>query len=127
LNMLLEDSTTYQSIIAEGIAKGMEKGMAKGMSEGLNRGLSQGITQGLSQGITQGLSQGISQGITQGLSQGITQGLRSTIIRIGTKRFGPPGEPTTERLQHIDDSARLEQLADRILDAGSWDDLLAGG
>lgn len=97
--MPMEDSTTYQGILEEGVAKGMAKG----------------------------LSQGLSQGLTQGLTQGINQGLRSTILRIGTKRFGSPAEPISRELQRIDDATRLEMLADRILDAGSWNDLLAGG
>ena len=99
LSMLMEDSTTYQGILEEGVAKGMAKG----------------------------LSQGLSQGLTQGLTQGMNQGLRSTILRIGTKRFGSPADPISRELQRIDDATRLEMLADRILDAGSWDDLLAGG
>ena len=89
LNMLLEESTTYQGIIEEGMAKGMAKGLS------------------------------------QGLSEGLSQGLRSTIVRIGTKRFGPPAESTTRLLQSIGDAGRLELLADRILDAEGWDDLLA--
>ena len=93
LNMLLEESTTYQGIIEEGMAKGMAKGL--------------------------------SQGLSQGLSEGLKQGLRSTIMRIGTKRFGPPPESTSRELQSIGDAARLELLADRILDAAGWDDLLA--
>ena len=95
LSMLMEDSTTYQGILEEGVAKGMAKGL--------------------------------SQGLSQGLTEGMNQGLRSTILRIGTKRFGSPAEPISLELQRIDDATRLEMLADRILDAGSWDDLLAGG
>ena len=83
LNMLLEESTTYQSILEEGKARG--------------------------------------------LSQGLSQGLRNTIIRIGSKRFGPPTESISCTLHGIEDATRLEILADRILDARSWDDLVTGG
>ena len=83
LNMLLEESTTYQGILEEGKARG--------------------------------------------LSQGLSQGLRNTIIRIGSKRFGPPTESMSRTLHGIEDASRLEILADRILDAGNWDDLVTGG
>lgn len=87
LNMMLEESTTYQGILEEGEARGLSRG----------------------------------------LSQGLSQGLRNTIIRIGSKRFGPPTESITRTLHGIDDAMQLEILADRILDAGNWDDLVTGG
>ena len=79
LNMLLEESTTYQGILEEGKARGL------------------------------------------------SQGLRNTIIRIGSRRFGPPTESILRTLHGIVDATRLEILADRILDAGNWDDLVTGG
>ena len=48
----------------------------------------------------------------------------AAMLRQGTRKFGP--EPTAEsRLTAIDDLPRLERMADRMLDAVSWDDLLA--
>lgn len=81
LNMLLEDSTTYQATIRKGIS--------------------------------------------QGLAQGLAQGGRQVILRMGAKKFGPPGEATVVALQAITDPARLEQLAERLLEVNTWDDLLA--
>jgi hypothetical protein len=101
LAMLMEESTTYQEI------------------------LKKGVSQGISQGISQGLSQGISQGISQGLRQGLSQGERTVLLRVGTKRFGEPSEAIYTKLQGISDPARLESLAERLLDVHSWEELFS--
>jgi hypothetical protein len=50
--------------------------------------------------------------------------LRDTLLRQGTKKFGP--DPTAEgRLNVITDFRRLYRMTEHILDAASWDDLLA--
>ena len=64
--------------------------------------------------------------LEEGDAKGLSKGLRSTILRIGTKRFGPPSAAAAAALQTTTDTARLEALADGILDATSWDELLAG-
>ena len=67
------------------------------------------------------------QGILEeGESRGLSRGQKATILRIGTKRFGPPSAVAAAALQATPDTARLESLADGILDAAGWDDLLAG-
>ncbi len=81
LNMLLEESTTYQGILEEGRSRG--------------------------------------------LSQGLSQGVKAVLLRMGSRKFGRPATPVAEELQRIHDTARLEALAERILDAGSWEELLA--
>ena len=83
--MLLEESTTYQAILAKGL----------------------------------------SQGISQGISQGLCQGLRTTLLRQGTKRFGPPDTTVLAELHRVTDPERLERMTDLILDATGWDELLA--
>jgi hypothetical protein len=53
--------------------------------------------------------------------------LKAAILRNGEKRFGPPGEAITARLNAIsEDVERLRRLLDRIVDrtATSWQDLL---
>lgn len=50
--------------------------------------------------------------------------LRATLLRLGTKKFGP--ESTVDgRLNEITDFQRLRRMTDRIFDATSWDDLFA--
>lgn len=60
------------------------------------------------------------------LEQGESKGEKKLILRQGTKKFGPPSPAIAAALQAILDTARLERLGDRILDVGSWDELLAG-
>ncbi len=55
-------------------------------------------------------------------------GLRVTqriLLAQGRKRFGPPSVETEAAICGIVDQQRLERMAERILDAKGWDDLLA--
>lgn len=62
--------------------------------------------------------------IRKGEAKGELQATRRLLLHQGTRKFGP--ESTAEgRLNTITDLARLERIGDRILDATSWDDLLA--
>jgi hypothetical protein len=49
---------------------------------------------------------------------------RATLVRQATKRFGLASPAHLAAIEKISDRARLEELLDRVLDAGSWDDLL---
>ena len=71
------------------------------------------------------LEKGLAKGLTLGRNEGRTEGLIAALIRLGTKRFGPPAPTALTELHRITDGDRLERLAERILDASSWDDLLA--
>lgn len=48
-----------------------------------------------------------------------------TLLCLGRKRFGNPDAATEAALTAITDLDRLERLADAILTAGSWNELLA--
>jgi len=48
------------------------------------------------------------------------------LIRQGRIRFGRLPKATRATIEAIDDLNRLEHVAERILTATSWDDLLAG-
>jgi hypothetical protein len=47
-----------------------------------------------------------------------------TLFRLGEKRFGPVDEATMADLNAIDDVQKLDKLIDRILEVGSWQELL---
>ncbi|HZV05618.1 MAG TPA: hypothetical protein VE999_11095 [Gemmataceae bacterium] len=49
---------------------------------------------------------------------------RQVLLRLGEKRFGPPDDATAATLNAIDDVQKLDELIDRILDVGSWQELL---
>lgn len=76
LSMTMEDSTTYQAILAQGVARGQ------------------------------------------------LQTLRGVLLRQGTRRFGTPDPAVVAAVEGITDVGRLEALAERVLDATGWDDLL---
>ena len=60
------------------------------------------------------------------LEKGLSRGRRGTLQRLAIKRFGPPSPKTLSVLQGITDTAQLDHLEERLLDATSWDDLLKG-
>lgn len=63
--------------------------------------------------------------IQQGFAKGETQEARKLVLRIGQRRFGEPTSAQRDTLTGILSLDRLERLADRVIDAVSWDDLLA--
>lgn len=55
----------------------------------------------------------------------IRRGVCKAILAQGTKRFGPPPASAEALMKGIRDSDRLDRMAERVLDATNWDDLLA--
>ncbi len=53
------------------------------------------------------------------------RGVTETILRQGRRKFGEPSAEQAQSLKDIANNERLQQLADRILDATSWQELLA--
>ncbi len=62
--------------------------------------------------------------LEKGMERGQLQASRNLILRMGTKRFGAPAPELAAVLGQIADLNRLEQLAERMLDATGWADLL---
>jgi hypothetical protein len=60
------------------------------------------------------------------LEEGAAKQSHKLLLKQGQKRFGEPTVAQAERLKGIEDLDRLERLAVRLLEVGSWDDLLAG-
>ena len=61
-------------------------------------------------------------GVEQGVARGRLQGERALVLRQIRHRFGDPPDSYRQRLQSAS-QAELEELADRVLDATSLDDL----
>ncbi|MGL6073877.1 MAG: hypothetical protein ACRC8S_06930 [Fimbriiglobus sp.] len=85
LSMTLEDSTTYQLILARGEARGEARGQARG----------------------------------------VVLQTQAMVLQIGAKRFGAAPSTVEATIRSLADQSRLQRIADRLLDATSWDDLLA--
>lgn len=69
----------------------------------------------------------IAKGVAQGMAQGRILSLRETVLRLGTKKFGPPPVEVKAALDGIADVMRLEELSLRALDAADWADLMRDG
>jgi hypothetical protein len=58
-------------------------------------------------------------------TKGRIQGIKEDVLRLGRRKLGPPGEAVEARIAALSDLHRLQALHDRILDASTWDELLA--
>ena len=67
-------------------------------------------------------NKGIEQGIEQGMRQGRAEGERAVLERQLRRRFGPLPAKTVELLQSAPE-ADLEAWADKVLDAGTLDEV----
>lgn len=63
--------------------------------------------------------------LEEGIEKGSVTELHRTLLRLGRKRFGDPTPAVRESLLTIQNLDRLEWLTERLLDAASWNDLLA--
>jgi hypothetical protein len=75
--------------------------------------------------LNQGRAKGLAEGKAEGKAEGTLEGERILLLIQGRKRFGAPPPERAAELAAITDRARLERMAERILDAAGWDDLLA--
>jgi predicted transposase YdaD len=71
------------------------------------------------------LAEGEAKGKAEGEAKGKAAEAKTILLRQGRKRFGEPDTATVAALQAITDVAYLESLSERLLDVGSWQDLLA--
>ena len=86
--------------------------------------LQEGIERGKAQGIEQGKAQGIEQGKAQGIEQGIERE-RALLSRLTARRFGDrAGERLATYLAGVNDPARLESVADLIVECASGGELI---
>jgi Domain of unknown function (DUF4351) len=63
--------------------------------------------------------------LAEGRAEGRAEGARRVVLRLGTKRFGPPDRQTRAALDTITDVDRIEQLSERVLEVSSWTEILA--
>lgn len=59
------------------------------------------------------------------LDEGRIEEAQGTILRQGRQRFGSPSDEVSVIVAAITDLERLHRMADRILSASTWDELLA--
>ena len=101
----MEESSTYQYILARGEALGIARGEALG--------------------IARGEALGIARGEALGIVEGKAQEARALILLLGKERFGDPAPDTQRAIESITSPERLEQLAPRLFKVQSWEEFLA--
>jgi hypothetical protein len=69
------------------------------------------------------VQKGYVEGLEEGKREGREQGQRELLLNLLTRRFGPLPETTRQRVQALTSSEELSQLAERVLDAPSLDDI----
>jgi hypothetical protein len=61
--------------------------------------------------------------LNEGRAEGHVAGARDVLLRVGSRRFGPPDPATRAALERLNDPERLAELGDRLGEATSWEDL----
>lgn len=61
----------------------------------------------------------------RGEEKGRVAEARAIVMRLGSLRFGPPSDATRATVAALNTPERLEQLAERLLQVETWDELLA--
>jgi flagellar biosynthesis/type III secretory pathway protein FliH len=79
----------------------------------------------LREGREEGLEKGRAEGLEKGRAEGLAEAAK-ILIRLGTKRFGPPEPSVAARIEAFTDAEHIRTLSDRLLEAAGWDELLAG-
>jgi predicted transposase YdaD len=67
----------------------------------------------------------LQEGREEGKQMGHMTEAQTLLLRIGTKRFGPPTAAVQRSLDAIENVDRLEQLVERVLDVETWAELIA--
>ena len=82
-----------------------------------------GRSLGRQEGIQEGIQAGIQAGIQKGIQEGIQAGKQETLLRLMRRKFGELPEGAVKTIRQITAGDSLDELADRVLDAKSLDDM----
>ncbi len=74
--------------------------------------------------VKEGEVKGEKKGLRKGIAIGKTNALRSTLVQLGTMRFGRPTQKTLAAVKRIGSVQRLDKLVARTLTASSWNQLI---
>lgn len=75
--------------------------------------------------LAEGRSEGLMEGRVEGRAEGRVDEARNLVLRLGRRRFGPSNARSEAALAAVDSVERLEQLAERVLEVETWEELLA--
>ena len=68
----------------------------------------------------------VAEGRAEGREEGLTA-VRKILLHQGEEKFGKPDRKTVKRIESIHDYEQLERLAQRVLHADNWKELLQEG
>lgn len=68
----------------------------------------------------------LEEGREEGREEGQVQGERRLLLLFGSSKFGPPSDAVRQDIESIADLATIDRLAQRLLTAASWDELMEG-
>ena len=71
------------------------------------------------------LTKGLAEGLAKGRAEGGLEEARKAVLSLGRKKLGQPDEQLRARIDGLTDLEYLNLLINRILDASSWEELLA--
>ena len=74
----------------------------------------------------EGREKGRQEGREKGREEGLKEGKRETLRQQLTKKFGPLPQNTVSRLEALESLEELDGYLDRVLTAGSLDDMGLG-
>ena len=72
----------------------------------------------------EGREEGWEKGREEGYRTGSIEEMRKILLWLCRKLLGEPPAAVVTGLEAIDDMERLEQLSERLLDVGSWEEFL---
>jgi hypothetical protein len=67
----------------------------------------------------------LERGRAQGIEQGRLQEAINVLMRLGSKRFGPPNASTNTTIAQISDLSRIDRFIDQLDEVNTWSELLA--
>ncbi|MFN0072115.1 MAG: hypothetical protein ACKVVP_11580, partial [Chloroflexota bacterium] len=86
--------------------------------------LDEGRAEGEARGRAEGEARGRVEGEARGRVEGRASEAREFLLLIATDKLGPPDPTTRAALERIVDVVELERLGRRLLQVGSWHELL---
>ncbi len=75
--------------------------------------------------VEEGMAMGEAKGEARGEVKGILRARLEDLLLLGRRRFGDPSAETEIALRGIADANRLARMIAALLDASSWEELLA--
>ncbi len=121
---LSEDESLIQTLCRE-IAGMIDLRDSKTVQDFINEGLARGRVEGLAEGRTEGLAEGRTEGLVEGRTEGQLSSLKTTLLDLGTTRFGAPEASARHAIDECLVADRLRGAVQAVLTATSWDELVS--